>query len=120
MSAFADQFDELNAGAADFRNELFGRDQAGTQQKFTADGLADPLPCYFTTRDGQELNEMMMKEIHDGYVRIRKSTGFVPRKGQVIKLLNVRQGGGDMTFEIEAFNNTAINPEFVLPVKAQF
>jgi hypothetical protein len=57
-----------------------------------------------------------MKEIHDAIVRINKATGFQPRQGQIVKLLNARNGGGDLTVKFEEFGHTAVNPEFVIGV----
>jgi hypothetical protein len=47
MSLFNDAQD-LATQAADFRREIHGVNQSGTEQKFTTPGMADPLACYYT------------------------------------------------------------------------
>ena len=97
------------------RREIFGRNQSGDPQMFTSDGMPKPLPCYSTpVRDKQQLEDAAMVENHDTIVRINKSTGFQPRLGQIVKLLNARIGGGDLTVRFDEFGHTAINPEFVI------
>ena len=106
---------DLAAQAANFRSSIHAVDQSDQPQKFTSEGMAEPLVCYFTpVRDQQQLDAANMKEIHDAIVRIHKATGFQPRQGQIIKLLNARNGGGDLTVKFEEFGHTAINPEFVI------
>jgi hypothetical protein len=109
------QFQDLQTQGANFRHEIFAVDQSGNEQKFTSEGMSEPLPCYFTpVRDQQQLDQANMKEVHDAIVRINKATGFQPRLGQIVKLLNARNGGGDLTVKFEEFGHTAINPEFVI------
>lgn len=115
--SLSSQFRDLASQASQFRGDIFGVDQSGDEQKFTSEGMSEPLPCYFTpVRDAQQLDQANMKEIHDAIVRIRKATGFQPRLGQIVKLLNARNGGGDLTVKFEEFGHTAINPEFVIGV----
>ncbi len=113
--SFAKQFRDLASQIAFDRHGMFAVDQSGAEQKFTSEGMSEPLPCYFTpVRDQQELDAANMKENHDGIIRIKKATGFQPRLGQIVKLLNARNGGGDLTMKFEEFGHTAINPEFVI------
>jgi hypothetical protein len=126
MSLFNDAQD-LATQAADFRREIHGVNQSGTEQKFTSEGMADPLACYYTPiRDRQQLDAAKMEEIHDGIVRIQKTIAaaatppFVPRLGQVITLLDARLGGGDLTVRFDEFGHSELNPEFVIGVGSQF
>jgi hypothetical protein len=113
--SLSDQARDLAAQGAAMRQEIYGVDQAGSQQLLEADDPVNPIPCYFTpVRDTQQLEDAGMKEIHDCIVRVPKLTGFQPRMGQVVKLLNARNGGGDLTVKFKEFGHTAINPEFVI------
>jgi hypothetical protein len=115
--SLSSQARDLAAQGASFLKEIHGVDQSGAEQKFTSEGMDAPLPCYFTpVRDQQQLDQANMKEIHDAIVRINKATGFQPRQGQIVKLLNARNGGGDLTVKFEEFGHTAVNPEFVIGV----
>ena len=99
------------------RQEIFGVDQEGSVQMFDSEDMGAPVPCYFTPiRDKQQLDDANMKEIHDGIIRINKLTGFQPRHGQKVRLINARNGGGDLFIVFEEFGHTAINPEFVIGV----
>jgi len=119
--SLSSQFRDLGAQAANFRHQIFSVDQSGDEQKFMSEGMTGPLPCYFTpVRDVQQLDEANMKEMHDAVMRIAKATGFQPRLGQVVKLLNARNGGGDLTVKFDEFGHTAINPEFVIGVSNVF
>jgi hypothetical protein len=113
--SYADQARALAEQASDFLGEIHGVNQQWIQQMFSAEGMADPLPCYFTpVRDRQQLEEANMNGIHDTLVRIKKSTGFIPRQGQVITLLNAANDGADLVVRFDEFGHTALNPEFVI------
>jgi hypothetical protein len=111
------QFRQLMSQAADFRQDIFGVDQSGAQQKLTGEGITTPVSCYFTPiREQQQLDDANMKEIHEGIVRIKKATGFNPRIGQIVTLLKAANGGGDLVVRFDEFGHTAVNPEFVIGV----
>lgn len=113
--SLSNQARDLAAQGAAMRHEIYGIDQSNAQQMFDGEGMDNSLPCYFTpVRDTQQLEDAGMKEIHDGIIRINKLTGFQPRLGQVIRLINARNGGGDLTVKFKEFGHTAINPELVI------
>ena len=55
-----------------------------------------------------------MNGIHDTILRIKKSSGFLPRLGEVITLLKANNDGSDLVLRFEEFGHSAFNPEFVI------
>lgn len=127
--SLADQARDLASQGADWREEIYSVDQSGNPQRFVPAGDNESgsgsgsgsgsdeegIRCYFTPiRDRQQLEDAHMSEPHDGIMRIKKSTGFQPRLGQIVRLINARNGGGDITVKFDEFGHSAINPEFVI------
>lgn len=115
------QFTDFASQLSDFRNDLFGVDESGSQQMFTSEGMAAPLPCYFSpVRDKRQLEETLMKDTHDCIVRIKKAVAaaalppFEPRLGQIVTLLKARNDGGNLTISFNEFGHSGVNPEFVI------
>ncbi|HEY4282643.1 MAG TPA: hypothetical protein VGM62_06215 [Chthoniobacterales bacterium] len=112
--SLADQFQQLQKQAADFRLEMFGATAS------MDDAPSTVFPCYYSpVRSLEQLSMFGFSDEHDAILRVRKTEpAFDPTLGKIVRLIGVNDDGSDLRLRLAARGHTKLNPEHVFGCKA--